>query len=117
MDASKATEGRGFVENAVLEEVIKVAETPGDETESGYAKKGVEYLRVDFEPDSSGGVEVVAVFEAGGLVSGVAHELLSATDEEEEEHSSPGDDVEAVYYYDEAERGDKIFAKRYEADA
>lgn len=116
MDAAKAAEARGFVEKAVLEEVIKIAETPGDEAESGYAKESVEYLRVDFEPYSSGGVEVVAVFEAWGLVSGVAHILISATNQEEEEHSSPGDDVEAVYYYDKAERGDKKFAKSYEAD-
>lgn len=82
MDTAETAEARGFVEKAVFEEVIKIAETPGNETEPGNAKEGVEYLRVDFEPYSSGGIEVVAVFEAGGLVSGVAHILFSSTDEE-----------------------------------
>ena len=62
-----------------MEEVVEVAEAPGDEAEAGDAEEGVEDLGVDFDPDTAGGVEVAAVFLAVGT-GRVAHELFAAAD-------------------------------------
>lgn len=76
-----------------LEQEPQIPEAPRDEPEPGDAEERVEDLRIDFDPDAAGGVDVVAGGDAhcGG---GVA--------EEEEEHAAPGDDVEHVDCYEEA---------------
>ena len=80
-----------------MEEVVEVAEAPGNEAEAGNAEEGVEDLRVDFDPDAARGIDIVAVFLAVGT-GRVAHEFFAAADQEEEEHATPGDYVEAVNY-------------------
>ena len=81
--------------DAPLQEVVQIAESPGDEAEAGDAEEGVEDLGVDFDPDAAWGVEIVAVFDAVQMF-GVAHVLTAAADKEKEQHPTPGDDVEAV---------------------
>ncbi len=103
------------MKKAVLEEVIQVSESPGDKAETCDAEEGVEDLGIDFQPDPSGGVEVVAVFDSV-QTGGVAHVLVSTTNKEKKEHSSPSDDVQTVDYHDESEGGNGVFAKAYEAD-
>lgn len=98
-----------------LEQVVKIAEAPGDEPEAGDAEQGVEDLGVDFDPDAARGVEVVAVFDAVQVLR-VAHVFAAAADEQQEEHAAPGDHVEAVKGDQEAERRDEEFPKAFETD-
>lgn len=79
VDTAEASESVDVAAEAELEEVVEVAEAPGDEAEAGDAEEGVEDLRVDFDPDAAGGVDVVALFFAVGA-GWVAHELFAAAD-------------------------------------
>ena len=94
VDAGEAAEGGLLFHEAEFEEIIEIAEAPGDETKACDAKEGVEDLGVDFDPDAAGGVDVVAVFAV--VVVGVVAHGAGGVAEEEEEHAAPGDDVEAV---------------------
>ena len=79
VDTAEASESVDIAAKAELEEVVEVAEAPGDEAEAGDAEEGVEDLRVDFDPDAARGLEIVAVFLTVG--SGrVAHEFFAAAD-------------------------------------
>ena len=115
IDTGEAPQGVVLAPEAPLEEVVEVAEAPGDEAEAGDAEEGVEDLGVDLDPDAARGVEVVAVFDAV-QVRRVAHVFAAAADEQQEEHAAPGDDVEAVDGDQEAERRDEEFPKAFEAD-
>ena len=50
--------------DAEFHQVVEVAEAPGYEAEACDAEQGIEDLRVDFDPDAAGGVDVVAFFLA-----------------------------------------------------
>ena len=114
MDAGELAEGVLLFEDAELEQVIQVSEAPGDKAEARDAEQRVEDLRVDFDPDASGRVDVVAVFFAVQVVR-IAHGG-SGIAEEEEEHAAPRYDVEAVDHNTEAERGEGEFPEGFEAD-
>ena len=58
--------------DAELEEIVEVSEAPGNETEACDAEKGVQDLRIDFDPNAPGGVDIVAVFTLI-VVRAVAH--------------------------------------------
>ena len=64
-----------------FQEIVEVAEAPGYETEACHAEKGVEDLRIDFDPDAAGRVDVVALFLAVGS-RWVAHEFLTTANEQ-----------------------------------
>ena len=98
-----------------MEEVVEVAEAPGNETEAGDAEEGVEDLGVNFDPDAAWGIDIVAFFLAVGTRR-VAHEFFAAADQEEEEHATPGDHVEAVNDNKKAEGGDGEAPEGFEAD-
>lgn len=115
VDAGEAAQGVVLAPETPLEEVVEIAETPGDEAEAGDAEQGVEDLGVDLDPDAARGVEVVAVFDAVKAFR-VAHIFAAAADQQQEEHAAPGDDVEAVDGDQEAERGDEEFPEAFEAD-
>ena len=104
-----------FPADTVLEEVIQVAETPGDKAEAGDAEKSVEDLGVDLDPDAARRIEIVAVFDAV-QVGGVAHVLAAAADEEQKQHPAPGDDVEPVKNHKEAEGCYGEFPEAFEGD-
>lgn len=72
-------------------------------------------MGVDLDPDTAGGVDVVAVFLAM-RAGGVAHKLLAAADEEQEEHATPGDYVEAVEDDEEAEGCEGEFPEGFKTD-
>lgn len=95
VDTGEAAEAVLVLGDAEFEQVVEIAEAPGDEAEAGDAEEGVEDLRVDLDPDAARRVDVVA--------GGVAHGGRGVA-EEEEEHAAPGYHVEAVDYHEEAER-------------
>jgi len=105
--SGEAAEGVGPVEGAEAQQVVGVAEAPGDEAEAGDAEESVEDLRVDLDPDAAGGVDGVAGWVAHGR---------RGVDEEQEEHAAPGDDVQAVDHHEEAERGQEEFPEGFEPD-
>lgn len=64
VDAGQSAQRGLIVKETEFHQVVKVAKAPGYETEARDAEKGVEDLRVDFDPDAARGVDVVAIFLA-----------------------------------------------------
>ena len=101
--------------DAPLQEVVQVAEAPGDEAEAGDAEESIKDLGVDFDPDAARRVEIVAVFDAVQAF-GVAHILTAAADKEQEQHPTPGNNVETVDGDQKTEGRDEKLPKPFEAN-
>ena len=71
-----------FSKPAPLEQVVQISKPPRDETKASDAKQSIQDLGVDFDPDATRGVDVVA--------GRMAHSR-SRVAEEEEKHTAPGD--------------------------
>jgi len=80
VDAGEFAEVGLFLGEAELEQVVEIAEAPRDEAEAGDAEERVQHLGVNFDPDPSRGVDVVAVFVSWWGGDGVAHVLAAAAD-------------------------------------
>ncbi len=89
MDACQPAQSVIVIEDPPFQQIIEIAESPWNETETGDAEQRVEDLRGNFHPDPTRRVDVVA--------GGPTH-CRCGVAEEEEEHTAPGDDVETVYY-------------------
>lgn len=114
VDTCETAEAVLSLHDAELEEVIEVSEAPGDETKACDTEKGVQDLRIDFDPDAAGGVDVVAVFTLV-IVRAIAHGAGGVA-EKEEEHATPCDDVETVEDDEETHGGNCESTEGFEAD-
>ena len=115
MNTRESAECGLFLHDAELQEIVEIAEAPGDEAKTRDAEKSVKNLGIYFDPDAARGLEVAAVFLSVGA-GWVAHEFVAAADQQEEEHAAPSDDVESVEDDEEAERCDCEFPECFEAD-
>lgn len=69
-----------LLENAPLDQVVEVAEAPGDQAEPSNAEQGIQDLAIDFDPDFAGAVIIVT--------AGMAHRR-SGIQQDEEDHRTP----------------------------
>ncbi len=86
--ARKASEIVVFLEDAPLDQVVEVAEPPGDQPESSYTEQTVQDLTVYLDPDLASAIVVVAAW--------VTH-CGCGLEKDEEDHGAPSYDIEAVY--------------------
>lgn len=107
VDARQGPQRLLVLAEAVLEQVVRVAEPPGREAEPRHAEQRVQDLRIGLYPYPARRVDVVAV-------AVVAHGGCCVA-EQQEEHAAPGDDVERVYGEEEAEPGVVEFPEGDEA--
>lgn len=87
VDAGQSSETHVVLTDPVLEEIVEVAKPPGDGAKSRDAKQRIENLRIDFDPDTPGRVDVVAGGPAHGG-RGIA--------QEQEEHTAPSHDIQSI---------------------
>lgn len=86
---------------------VKIAEPPRGKPKASDAEECVENLRVDFDPDSSRRINIVA---------GRCAHCWGSVAKEEEEHASPCDDVEAVDCDQEARNGQKPLPEAFQSN-
>ena len=96
VDACQPAQALFSAEDAVPQQEVRVAETPGAQPKDQDGYQRGQDTGVDFNPDHAGRIEVGARWVAHGG-SGVA--------EEEEKHATPGHNVEDIDGGQEAERG------------
>lgn len=78
------------------DEVEEITGAPGEQAESRDAEERREDLAVDFNPDATWGVEVVAVVHPDAVALHEAHFRRGAADQEEEDHGAPCDYIQTV---------------------
>ena len=79
-----------------MKEVIKVTESPRDESEASDIEERIEDLGIDLEPFLSAAIPRVPTWVRHGW---------SGSNEDQEEHPTPGDNVKGVNREEETERG------------
>lgn len=59
INPSQSPESEYIFADSVLEEIVQIAEAPWDGTETCNAEEGIEDLGINFDPDTSGRVDIV----------------------------------------------------------